>query len=205
MGKTDKRAGTQKKNKKSGSPNWKWILTIFSLTIVISACISLLSSFLLEGSGIFAALVILLAIVLIGIIFDIIGVAVMSADEKPLHSMAARKVPGAQEAITLLKNADRVGSFCNDVVGDICGVVSGSASAVIAVQLITHFEISTQSICNVAMSAMVAGLTVGGKAMGKSVAMHNSTVIVHMVGRAAAAFRHPIRSITRKNKQKKRK
>ena len=72
------------------------------------------------------AFLILLVIVMVGIIFDIIGVAVTSADEKPFHSMAARKVPGSQEAIKLLRNAERVSSICNDVVGDICGVVSGT-------------------------------------------------------------------------------
>ena len=196
------KSGTQKKGRKSGKPDWKWIVTIFGATVVISTCFSLLSSSLLEDSGILSALLILLAIICIGIVFDIVGVAVTAAEEKPLHSMAARKVPGAQEAIALLKHADRVASFCNDVVGDICGVISGSASAVIAVQLIQQFELTVESVCNVALSAMVAGLTVGGKAIGKSIAMHHSVSIVHLVGRVAAMVRHPLR---RKSQNKKKK
>ena len=129
------------------------------------------------------AFLILLAIILIGIIFDIIGMAVATADEKPFHSMAARKVPGAQEAIRLLRNAERVSSICNDVVGDICGVVSGSASATIAVQVLANFEFSLPQIVSLGMSAMAAGLTVGGKAIGKTFAVNSCTQIVHAVGR----------------------
>ena len=70
-----------------------------------------------------AAFIVLLLIVFLGILFDIIGVAVMSANEKPFHSMAAKKLPGAVEAMKLLRSAEKVSSFCNDVVGDICGVV----------------------------------------------------------------------------------
>ena len=128
------------------------------------------------------AFLILLAIVLIGIVFDIIGVAVTSADEKPFHSMAARKVPGGLEAIRLLRNAERVSSICNDVVGDICGVVSGSASATIAAQVLQNFDFTWPQIVSLLMSALVAGLTVGGKAIGKTFAINSCTQIVSGVG-----------------------
>ena len=144
--------------------------------------ISLVSDEIMARSGIVIAFLILLAIILVGIIFDVIGVAVTSADEKPFHSMAARKVPGAQESIALLRNAERVSSICNDVVGDICGVVSGSASATIAAQVLQNFEFTWPQIVSLVMSALVAGLTVGGKAIGKTFAMHSCTKIVHGVG-----------------------
>jgi len=204
LDKSDRAAGTQKKAKKSGHSRAMWIILVFLSTIVISASISTLSAAILDGSGIFAAMVILLAIVLIGIIFDIIGVAVTAAEERPLHSMAAKKVPGAREAIRLIKNADRVSSICNDVVGDICGVISGSASAVIAVQLLENFTLSPASIVNVAMSAMVAGLTVGGKALGKGVAMRYSVTIVHFTGRLMAIISKPFSSGKRNKRKSKR-
>ena len=103
----------------------RWVVTIFVITLFVSGAISFLSEELLAHSGMIAAFSILLVIVLVGIVFDILGVAVTSADERPFHSMASRKVPGAQEAIRLLRNAERVGSICNDVIGDICGVISG--------------------------------------------------------------------------------
>ena len=161
----------------------KWVITIFFTTVVISGLISLISDELMESSGIIAAFVILLAIVLIGILFDVVGVAVTSADEKPFHAMAARKVPGAREAIRLLRRAERVSSICNDVVGDICGVVSGSASAAIAAQLLAMKDFTWPKMVSLLMSALVAGLTVGGKAIGKTFAVNSSTTIVHSVGK----------------------
>lgn len=160
-----------------------WVLTIFIVTIIVSALISLVSEEVMASSGMVSAFIILLAIIMLGILFDIIGVAVTSADEAPFHAMAARKVPGAKEAIRLLRKADKVSSICNDVIGDICGVVSGSASATIAVQILQKFEFSWERVVSLIMSAMVAGITVGGKALGKSFAVNSSTTIVHSVGK----------------------
>ena len=179
----------------------KWVITIFFVTIVISGAISFLSDILMENSSMVAAFCILLAIIFIGIIFDIIGMAVATADEKPFHAMAARKVPGARAAISLLRNAERVSSICNDVVGDICGVVSGSASATIAAQILKNFDFSWPQIVTLLMSALCAGLTVGGKAIGKSIAVNSCTAIVHTVGKIIFRFQ----SLTGKNGKKKRK
>lgn len=170
-------------SKKQRNKTVRWVVTIFLVTIFVSGAISLISEEVMSASGIATAFVILLIIVLIGILFDIIGVAVTSADETPFHAMAARKVPGARESIRLLRQAEKVSSICNDVVGDICGVVSGSASATIAVQLIQNFEFSWPRVVSLVMSALVAGLTVGGKAIGKTFAVNSSTHIVHYVGK----------------------
>lgn len=177
-------------SRKERSKTIRWVVTIFFVTILVSGLISLGSEELMASSGIGVAFLILLTIVLIGIIFDIIGMAVASADEKPFHSMAARKVPGAQEAISLLRNAERVSSICNDVVGDICGVISGSAAATIAAQVLHSFEFSWPRLISLAMSALVAGLTVGGKAVGKTLAINSCTVIVHGVGVIIYRLRH---------------
>ena len=117
-------------------PDWKWITMIFGTTVGISATMSLVSGELLSKGGMAVSFIVLLAIVMIGIVFDILGVAVTAAGEKSFHSMAAKKVPEAIVAIKLLRRAERVSSFCNDVVGDICGVISGSASAVIAARVV---------------------------------------------------------------------
>ena len=167
----------------------RWVTTIFLVTIVVSGTISLLSDLIMSGSSMPVAFCILLVIILVGIVFDIIGMAVASADEKPFHSMAARKVPGARESILLLRNAERVSSICNDVVGDICGVISGSASATIAAQILSDFEFTWPQVITLLMSALAAGLTVGGKAMGKGFAVSSSTKIVHGVGRLLFTLR----------------
>ena len=185
MSKSDPNAAKKQRNK-----TIRWVLTIFFVTILVSGTISLVSDLIMEASTMTVAFIILLVIVMLGILFDIIGVAVTSADEKPFHSMAARKVPGAQEAIRLLRNAERVSSICNDVVGDICGVVSGSASATIAAQVISAAEFTWPQMVSLLMSALVAGLTVGGKAIGKTFAIGSCTKIVHAAGRFIWAFRN---------------
>lgn len=188
--------------KKERNKTIRWVVTIFLVTIFVSGVISLISEEIMAISGTAVAFVILLAIILVGIIFDIIGVAVTSAEEKPFNAMAARKVPGARQAISLLHNAERVSSICNDVVGDICGVVSGSASATIAAQVLQNFEFTWPRIVLLVMSALVAGLTVGGKAIGKTFAINSSTEIVYTVGKAIYFFNH-IPDIFKKKKKRK--
>ena len=176
----------------------KWVAEIFVVTAFISGTISFLSEQIMSNSSILVAFLILFTIVIVGIIFDIIGVAVTSADEKPFHSMAARKVPGAHESIKLLRNAERVSSICNDVIGDICGVVSGSASATIAAEVLRTGDFSFPKLITLAMSATVAALTVGGKAIGKTFAINSSTTIIHGVGRLLYMFHHFPRIVRKK-------
>ena len=176
--------------KKERNRSIRWVIIIFLVTIFVSGTISLISDEVMDYSGIVVAFIILFLIILIGVVFDIIGMAVASADEKPFHSMAARKVRGAQEAILLLRHAERVSSICNDVIGDICGVVAGSASAAVAARMLQNFTISWPKIVPLALSALVAGFTVGGKAIGKSFAVNSSTQIVHTVGKIVYCLRN---------------
>lgn len=196
MSKSDPAASKKERNK-----TIRWVVTIFLVTILVSGIISFASDAIMEASSMLVAFVILLAIILVGIVFDVIGVAVTSADEKPFHSMAARKVAGAQESIRLLRSAERVSSICNDVIGDICGVVSGSASATIAAQVLQNFEFSWPQIVGLIMSALVAGLTVGGKAIGKTFAIGSCTKIVQNVGKLIWVFRSFPNVLRRKNRK----
>lgn len=193
MAKTDPEAIKREKLK-----TIRWVVTIFLVTIFISGTISLVSDEVMANSSVAVAFVILLAIICLGIVFDIIGMAVATADEKPFHSMASRKVPGAREAIRLLRNAERVSSICNDVVGDICGVVSGSASATIAALILSNVELGWPRGVSLLMSALVAGLTVGGKAIGKTFAVNSCTEIVHLVGRIL----HTLNRFSKKKKKR---
>ena len=195
MSKSDPAAMKKERNK-----TIRWVVTIFFVTVFVSSAISLLSDYIMSVSGMFVAFAILLLIVLIGILFDIVGVAVTSADEKPFHSMASRKVPGALDSIKLLRNAERVSSICNDVVGDICGVISGSASATIAAQMAARMGQDKLMVIGLIMSGLVAGLTVGGKAIGKTFAIGSCTGIVTFVGKFIHFIHHPIQSLRKKKK-----
>ena len=171
--------------KKSGRG---WALRVFVLAVVLSALLSFFSTTALEGTGYVVAALVLAVFIGLGIVFDMIGVAVTAADPKPFHSMAAHKEPGAKEALVLLRNAGRVSSVCNDVLGDICGIVSGTTTAVIVVRLQTAFALPESVLLSVAVTALVSGLTIGGKALGKTVALNKSTSVVYWVGRFLHLF-----------------
>ena len=128
---------TSRKKRDRQAGRYAWPIQVFFLAIGLSAALSLASQGPLSGAGILAAALILALFIALGILFDIIGVAVTAADPRPFHSMAAHREKGAKEALMLLRNAGRVSSVCNDVVGDICGIVSGTTAAVIVTRLQT--------------------------------------------------------------------
>ncbi|WP_028783163.1 hypothetical protein [Thalassobacillus devorans] len=168
----------------------RFSISIAVITFVLAAIFSIISSSVLSGVIWFIGLVIVFIIVLIGVIFDMLGIAATAASEPPFHAMAAEKVPGAKQAILIVRNADRFASFCNDVIGDISGIVSGTASAIVVIQLsnvMGHNEGSTVQITiSVIMTSIVAALTVGGKAVGKFFAIHSSTKIIFFAARVIA-------------------
>ncbi len=80
------------------------------------------------------------------IFFDIIGIAVTTAKEMPFHAMAANKVEEAKYAIKLVKNASQVSNFCNDVIGDISGIISGSLGATIIFKLANIYDLKKMPV-----------------------------------------------------------
>ena len=157
-----------------------WAVQVFVLAVALSAALSLISSTALTGAGYVVAVSVLVAFIALGIVFDMIGVAVTAADPRPFHSMASHKEKGGKQAIRLLQNASRVSSVCNDVVGDICGIVSGTTAAVIVTRLQQDFS-TTSVLISIALTALISGLTIGGKALAKTVAIHDCTRVVHRV------------------------
>ncbi len=177
----------EKKNKKKN--NAGWIITAFSLSFFISAVLSAASDSVVEVLPVIAAIIVLISIIALGIIFDIIGLAVTTADIKPFNSMASRRLKTGKKAVWLINNAEKVSSFCNDIVGDIAGIVSGATGAGIAVKLFSSFDTSVAFILTLALTSLISAVTVGGKAMGKSFAIKHSTEIVEAVAKVLCGFR----------------
>ena len=178
---------TSRKKRDRQAGRYAWPIQVFFLAIGLSAALSLASQGPLSGAGILAAALILALFIALGILFDIIGVAVTAADPKPFHSMAAHREKGAKEALMLLRNAGKVSSVCNDVVGDICGIVSGTTAAVIVTRLQEAFDLRNVLV-SVAVTAVISGLTIGGKALGKTFAIQRSTKVVYWAGRFLHLF-----------------
>ena len=178
-----KAAATKKKDKGTRF----WIPKIFSITLVISVLFSLISQkVFLSSESLILPLLVILIIVLVGVIFDIIGTAVTSASETPFLSMSAKKIKGAKAALGLIKNAHKVSSFCNDVVGDICGIISGAAGSMLVLKIVSiglRLDLLT-----VLTSGLIAAVTVAGKAMGKRLAIQNSQKIIYSVGYLLSFF-----------------
>lgn len=165
----------------------KFSIVIAVITFVLAAIFSVISSSILNGVAWIIGLLIVLIIVLIGVAFDMMGIASTAANEAPFHAMAAEKVKGAKEAVKIIRNADKFASFCNDVIGDISGIVSGTATAIVVIQiagLLNHDDTSTaQIILSVILTSIVAAITVGGKALGKYFAINQSTTIIFFAGK----------------------
>ena len=176
----------KRRSEKTGR-HWQWVLRVFLLSTALSAILSFGSSAALENSGYLTAILVLIFFILVGIVFDMIGVSVTAADPAPFHSMASHRTPGAKEALFLLSRAEKVSSFCNDVVGDICGIVSGATAAVIVVELQSAFSLSGIGI-SILLTALISGLTIGGKAAGKKAAIHNAKAVVTLVARVMHFF-----------------
>ena len=163
--------------------NLKWVIMISFWTFIMAIFFSLITENLMKNLDILLAFVILVIIMLIGIVFDIIGIAVTASDEKPFHSMAANKIEEAKYAVKLIRNAGQVSNFCNDVVGDISGIISGAAGTTIIYKLIDRYSIKNGTILSIIITALIASFTVGGKALGKGIAINNSEKIIFQISK----------------------
>jgi len=179
------------KNKKIKTPkktkgfDYKWIITVFIASFAITVALSFLSSELTNGLNILAAVLVLIFFIVVGVLFDIIALAIATADEKQFHSMASRRIKSAKYAIKLIRNAEKIVSFCGDVIGDIAGIVSGATGAAIAVALFanTDFDDYRSVIGNFTITGLIAAVTIGSKAFGKSIAINRSNDIVNIVSK----------------------
>lgn len=168
------------KPKKKNS-NKSWAIGIAITTFILSLIFSFISNTVISKLSIIIGVIVLLLVISIGIVFDLIGVAVTVANEEHFHAQASKKIKGSKTSIKLIRNSAKVSNFCADVIGDICGVLSGAISAMIALKLTENFGMSSN--IQFIFSAIVASLTVGGKAVTKEIAKQNSTKIIEFVSK----------------------
>lgn len=185
MDTTDKQK--KKPPQKPKAVNTAWVGSITVISFALSVVMSYISNEALASAGTILSFAVLLLFIALGIVFDMIGVASTSATEKEFHSMAAHRVRGAREAVWMVRNAEKVSSICNDVVGDICGIVSGATGAVIVARLQKGLDLESVLI-SVGVTALISGATIGGKALGKPFAMNQSKRVVHLAGRFLHLF-----------------
>jgi len=164
-----------------------WTYKVFIITFLLASIFSLLTN-LFTNVNILILATIILIVIFIGIIFDMIGVATLTSEEKNFHARASKKIKGAKESISLLKNANIVTSLTNDVIGDICGIISGGLGATLSLILSQKFNINI-ILATTIIAAIISSLTVGGKAIGKNIAIKNSDSIIFMVGKLKSVLK----------------
>src|SRR5690554_4174520 len=99
---------SEEKFRKKRKSQRRWVILVSIGTLIISILLGFVSEVLLKNTNLYSALALLVIIIFIGVIFDMIGIAVTAANETPFHSMAANKVHGAKQAVKLVKNAGQV-------------------------------------------------------------------------------------------------
>ena len=175
------------RNKKKNT-DYNWIIKITLIAFLISFVFSGVSETALPNVPLIVGVILVFVFIFLGVIFDMIGVAVTSSDEKQFHSMSARKVKGAKTAVMFKKNAEKVSSFCNDVIGDICGIISGSAGVMIADSISTQFGLPL-FWTSLTVTALIAALTIGGKALGKGLAISKGNQILFVFAKFTSFFK----------------
>jgi len=167
----------------------RYIIAVFIATFFIASLLGSGAEAFLKFSPVSLTWILLMVVIAVGILFDIIGIAVTAADEAPHHARAAKRVFGAKQSVYLIKHADKVANFANDIVGDITGTLSGAMGATIILSLIAKFSVLStwKVLLNVLILALIASLTVTGKAWGKTIAINESNRIVDMTGRVMAS------------------
>ena len=178
----------KQKVKKQNSKQIKWSLRLLLLSFALSLCFAILSEVFLSGTGVVIAIIVIVVFILISIVFDMIAMATTAANIEPFRAMASKKVRGAKEAIRLINNADKVSSISADVIGDICGILSGSAGASIVIKIAIQSNSALSIIVASLVSAFVASLTIFGKSVCKKYAIENCDSILLKVGKFMSWF-----------------
>lgn len=173
----NKKANKQNKNVNLKA-DYKWIVTITLTAFMITFIMSIFSESALKDINLTLSILIVLIFIVLGIVFDMVGISVTVADKKVFHSMAAKKVSGAKTALKLIANNSKVSSFCNDVISDICGILSGTAAGTIAILLANKLNFNIFYV-SLIITSIIAALTIGGKALGKSIAINHSNNILY--------------------------
>ena len=159
-----------------------WIYKVFLMTFCLSVVFSFASNAITTHANLLVMVIINFLVIVIGILFDMVGTATLTSNEAAFHAKSSRKLKGAKESISLIKNSHKVASVCNDVIGDICGIISGGMGAIVSISLASFFGMNP-TLASILVSSVISSLTVGGKAYFKTIAIKNCDKIVFIVGK----------------------
>lgn len=159
--------------------NLGWAVKTLILSISLSIVFSVLSQSLFPKLSIFLSIFIIFFFIIVSVIFDMIGIAVASVDKTKLEEYKQAK--GYKTAIKLCENTEKVSSFCGDVVGDICGILSGAGGVSLVLNM-NIFDPSVYFVVTCLISSLIAGITIFGKAIMKGYSVEHCDIVVMKTG-----------------------
>ncbi len=179
--------------------NIRWAYKTFVLSISLSIVFSVVSQSLFPNLSIFWSIFIIFFFIFVAVVFDMIGIAVASVTSELLDKH--KEKAGYKTAMTLCNNTEKVASFCGDVVGDICGILSGAGGVSLVLNM--HiFDANVYFIVTCVVSSLIAGLTIFGKAIMKGYAVEHCDLVILKTGQILEMS--PLKKIKlRKKKSKK--
>lgn len=179
--------GATKKAKQRS--NRIWLIQIFFTSLSLSVLFALISELMLSNASLALALILILLLVSASVISDLIGVAITACNIKPLLEFSRKGVRGADIAVKLVKNADKVSCICSDVVGDICSILSGAGGVAISIIFINLLPNFSNILMSIIISSVIASITILGKAVGKTYALGDPVGVVLKVGKCFSIFK----------------
>ena len=181
----------------------KWAFKVFILSISLSIIFSLVSQSLLPSLSPFFSIFVIVFFVFVSVIFDMVAVAFTSINKEQLDKF--KNENGYIMAVKLCERADKVASFGGDVVGDICGILSGAGGVSLVVNMnIQDANLNLLVTCLV--SSLIAGITIFCKAIMKTYALQNCEQIAIVTGTyLEASFFNRMRKKRQEKKHKRKK
>lgn len=140
----------------------------------MSIVFSMISQSLFPKIPPFLSVLIILFFIVISVVFDMIGVAFTSLGQCDLSKY--KKEQSYEVLVHLAENTDKISSFCGDIVGDICGILSGAGGVSLVLNL-NIIETNINFIVTCVISSIIAGITIFGKAIMKGYAVKNCELV----------------------------
>ena len=188
--KQEKHVKKKSKRKKIMPPWLSWGLGVLFLSFALTVLFSFLTEISIKGSPVYVCVIVLVVLLVLNIGCDLLANAIITCQPDAFHAMASNKIKGAKRAVTLCRNSTKLGSIFADIIGDICGIVSGAAGTALVVYIaaMTDGDI-WEIIASIGVSAVIGALTVGGKAIFKHFAMKYNKQIVFAFAKFLTIFK----------------
>lgn len=160
-------------------PGWlAWGLSVLAISFALTVVFSFLTEVSIKGSPVYICVIVLVVLLVLNIGCDLLANAIITCNPEAFHAMASNKIKGAKRAVAFCRNATKLGSIFADIIGDICGIVSGAAGTALVVYIAASGGKTIELIASIGVSAVIGALTVGGKAIFKHFAIKYNKQIV---------------------------